>query len=207
MVLDSEKQVRDPETNNTITIFNLPRFVKPKQLKEAFEILFETTVKEVEIPLDIADYSFGVAFVAFEDSEIKEKLLDLQRQDHYIFLRSELWNGPLIIKPYPFLNSYTEEEEEKLEILMATNDSVHQLAQKIGNIYVTNEQQLNEQLKQKLDDYKTENIKKEIERLENEAKQKEAEAKQKEVEAHDAREKIKILRQSLKRALSNDCNY
>ncbi|CAF3201041.1 unnamed protein product [Rotaria socialis] len=91
------------------------RFVKPKQLREVFEILFKTTVKEVEIPLDIADHSLGIAFLAFEQSEIKSKLLDLQKQHHYIFLRSELWNGPQIIKPYPFLNSYTEEEEENLE--------------------------------------------------------------------------------------------
>ncbi|CAF1015586.1 unnamed protein product [Rotaria sordida] len=101
---------------------------------------------------------------------------------------------------------------------MTNNDTVHQLAEQIGNIYVTNQQQLNEQLKQKLDNLKEEYIEKEIERLENEAKQKEDEAKQKKDEAkqkedeakqkkdeaHEAREKIKILRQSLKRPLSHD---
>ncbi|CAF1015604.1 unnamed protein product [Rotaria sordida] len=59
--------------SNTITIFNLPTFIKPKQLKDVFESLFETTVKEVEIPLDISDHSFGIAFLAFEDSRLKQK--------------------------------------------------------------------------------------------------------------------------------------
>ncbi|CAF4925053.1 unnamed protein product [Rotaria sp. Silwood2] len=83
---------------------------------------------------------------------------------------------------------------------MATNDSVHQLAQQIASIYVTNELELNEQLKQKLDHLKAENVQKEMERLENEAKQNAA-------KAHEARKKSEILRQSLKRSLSNDCNY
>ncbi|CAF4612612.1 unnamed protein product [Rotaria sp. Silwood1] len=70
-----------------------------------------------------------------------------------------------------------------------TNDSVHQLARPIGYIYIMNEE-FNEQLKQKLDNLKEQNIQEKIQLLSNEAIQKEPEARV-------ARENIEVLHQSL----------
>ncbi|CAF4563075.1 unnamed protein product [Rotaria sp. Silwood1] len=75
-----------------------------------------------------------------------------------------------------------------------TNDSVHQLARPIGYIYIMNEE-FNEQLKQKLDNLKEQNIQEKIQLLSNEAIQKEPEARV-------ARENIEVLPQSLKRTRS-----
>ncbi|CAF4456505.1 unnamed protein product [Rotaria sp. Silwood2] len=94
------KQVFHKCPVTAVTISNLPKSITGRQLKESLNSIFNNTVKKVDIKIDIADYSTGIAYVDFYDQHAKNACLEFQANNRFIYLSNNLWKGPINIKEY-----------------------------------------------------------------------------------------------------------
>ncbi|CAF4358145.1 unnamed protein product [Rotaria sp. Silwood2] len=182
-----------------VQVKNIPRFITERELEMAFNKFFDNSVATVEITLDIGNISTGVGYVVFRDTEYRDKCLDSQKNDHFIFLTSKIWNGPLFIKPYSseghnFFEQEQEQEqgqEEKENFLptMTNNNQMFQLANDISRIYIENEKNSNESLKKSMNELRRKTIMKEIKNIQDQAEK--------------LQEKADNMRQNLKRFAPN----
>ncbi|CAF2647209.1 unnamed protein product, partial [Rotaria sp. Silwood2] len=107
-----------------VTISNLPKSITGRQLKESLNSIFNNTVKKVDIKIDIADYSTGIAYVDFYDQHAKNACLEFQANNRFIYLSNNLWKGPINIKEY----TGTEDEQSIFKITMTEPNQVDSLA-------------------------------------------------------------------------------
>ncbi|CAF3958837.1 unnamed protein product [Rotaria sordida] len=54
----------------------------------------------IDIALDIADYSTGVADVDFDDEDAKNACLEFRKNNRFIYLSDNSWKGSINIKQY-----------------------------------------------------------------------------------------------------------
>jgi hypothetical protein len=109
--------------------------ITDKEVQIIFDKFFNNSVAKAEILLDLANDSTGIAYVVFLSEEDKNKCIELQLKQNYIFLRyiylvsplfsrnnflflffsSRIWNGPILIQPYFDEKIFIEEEEQEQE--------------------------------------------------------------------------------------------
>ncbi|CAF4051818.1 unnamed protein product, partial [Rotaria sordida] len=106
----------------------------------------------VDIALDIADYSTGVADVDFDDEDAKNACLEFRKNNRFIYLFDNLWKGSINIKQYTGI----EDEQSFLKITMTEINQVDSLASAIAKVYVDHEKESDEMLKNNLKLFKEE---------------------------------------------------
>ena len=75
------RSLRDLE----LTSFD-PLLVTEAQLKTALNSIFENQIRSIELLLDIADYSTGIAYVVFQNKGQRDNCLSQSAKKEFIFL-------------------------------------------------------------------------------------------------------------------------